>query len=96
MKGVTDSELKIIQDIIKPFQDKYTFYAYGSRVKGNFRPVSDLDLMIKGSSEASLNDLERLKEDFDNSSLSFIVNIVDFYNLEKSFYNIIKRDLKII
>ena len=49
--------------------------------------------MIKGEQQASHNDLEQLRELFDNSNLSYIVNIVDFYSLTKNFYGIIDMDL---
>lgn len=93
IKGVTESELKIINSILEQFKDKYEFFIYGSRVKGNFRFLSDLDMMIKGAELADLGDIEILKENFDNSSLSYIVNIVDYFNLSEDFYNLIKNDL---
>lgn len=93
MIGVTEQELNIIKSIIQPYKDEYKFFVYGSRVKGNFRPLSDLDLMIKGKTHANLNDIENLKDDFDNSNLSYIVNIADYYNISESFYDIIKKDL---
>ncbi|MBR2430615.1 nucleotidyltransferase domain-containing protein [bacterium] len=93
MLGVTEKELEIIKNILMPFREDYNFFAYGSRVKGNFRPLSDLDLMIKGENLAELTDIENLKEKFDNSSLPYIVNLVDYFSLTESFYSIIKKDL---
>ena len=93
MLGITEIELEIIKNILIPFRENYKFYAYGSRVKGNFRPLSDLDLMIKGKTNANLNDIESLKELFDESNLPYVVNICDYYNLSESFYDIIKQDL---
>lgn len=93
MKGVSEEELKIIENILEPFKDKYGFFAYGSRVKGNFRELSDLDIMVKGKEPININDKEELKEKFDNSNLSYVVNLVDYFSLTESFYNIIKEDL---
>ncbi len=93
MKGVTEKELEIIKDILLPFREKYEFFAYGSRVRGDFRELSDLDIMIKGANPAKLENIEKLKEDFDNSNLPYIVNIVDYFSLTESFYDIIKEDL---
>lgn len=93
MLGVTQEELNIIKSIIEPYKNEYKFCAYGSRVKGNFRQLSDLDLMIKGKTNANLNDIESLKELFDESNLPYVVNICDYYNLSESFYDIIKQDL---
>lgn len=93
MKGVSEEELKIIENIIAPYKDKYDFFAYGSRAKGNFRDLSDLDIMVRGKNSININDLEYLKEKFDNSSLPYIVNLVDYFSLTESFYSIIKKDL---
>ena len=93
MKGVSEKELKIIEHIIAPYRDKYDFFAYGSRAKGNFRELSDLDIMIRGKIPININDFEELKEKFDNSSLPYIVNLVDYFSLTESFYNIIEKDL---
>ena len=81
MKGVNEEELKIIANIIAPFKDKYKFFAYGSRVKGNFRELSDLDIMVRGEIPININDFEELKEKFDNSSLPYIVNLIDYFSL---------------
>ena len=94
MKGVNEEELKIIANIIAPFKDKYKFFAYGSRVKGNFRELSDLDIMIKGKNPIEVFELEEIKENFDNSNLSYVVNLVDYFSISESFYNIIKDDLR--
>lgn len=93
IKGITVDEESIIQTILTPYKNKYDFFYYGSRVKGNYRPLSDLDIMIKGDKEADINDINTIKTNFDNSNLPFIVNISDFYNLEEYFYKLIEQDL---
>lgn len=91
--GVTEQEQKIIVDILKDYFGKYSFYYYGSRVKGNFGGVSDLDVLIKGESEMSLSELVELKEKLDESKLPYIVNFTDYHNIDERFYNLIKDDL---
>ncbi len=93
MKGVTKEELAIIKNILAPHKEKYNFFAYGSRVRDDFRELSDLDIMIKSEKEADLSDIEQLKENFDNSSLPYVVNFVDYFNLTKEFYSLIEKDL---
>ena len=51
IKGLTEKEETIVKEILKPYFSKYDFYFYGSRVKGNFRPLSDLDILMKSNSE---------------------------------------------
>lgn len=93
IKGITDSEESIINSVIESFRNKYEFYCYGSRVKGDFCFLSDLDMMIKGIEPANYSDIECLKSLFDNSNLPYVVNISDYYNLDKDFYKIIEKDL---
>jgi predicted nucleotidyltransferase len=91
--GITAQEQQIIIDILNKYSDKYSFYYYGSRVKGTFEKNSDLDILIKGNEEMPLNLLGEIKEAFDNSKLSYVVNFSDYYSLDKDFYNRIEKDL---
>lgn len=93
IKGVTESEEAIIQNILAPFKNDFEFYYYGSRVKGNFEKLSDLDILIKGNAEISYDKLEKIKYLFDNSDLSYIVNFTDYNNIDDKFYNMIEKDL---
>ena len=91
--GVTREEEKIIVGILNGYKKDYDFYYYGSRVKGTFNKTSDLDILIKGTSEMPLLDLVELKEKFDESKLPYIVNFTDYNGLDEKFYNLIKNDL---
>ena len=99
IKGITEDDEIIIKTIIEPYKKDYDFFFYGSRVKGNFRFLSDLDIMIKGvngvnvtnlATTATINDL---KEKFDKSNLSYVVNISDYNSLDENFYKLIEQDL---
>lgn len=92
MKGLTVEQNKIVSDIINQYKN-CKFYAYGSRVKGNFVKSSDLDILVKCDSPLSVKKLEQIKEDFYQSLLPFIVNIADYYSLDNEFYKIIEKDL---
>lgn len=93
IKGVSRSELEIIQSILRPYAQNYEFYFFGSRVRGNFSKSSDLDVLIKGHEEMPLNDLEPIKEQFDESSLPYIVNFIDYHKIDQNFYKLIANDL---
>ena len=93
ISGVTEKEENIIKSILTPYKSKYKFYYYGQRVKGNFRQLSDLDILVEGKS-IDLNDIEALKTAFDNSLLPYVVNLS--YELDEDFYNLIKDDLVVI
>lgn len=91
IKGVTFEEEKVILSILEPYKNKYDFYYYGSRVKGNFRPLSDLDILLTSKNDITINDIYTLKEAFDESILPYVVNIS--YNIDVKFYNLIKNEL---
>lgn len=91
IKGVSSKEENIIRKILEQYSEKYEFYFYGSRVKGNFRPLSDLDILVKSDTEINNEDIENLKEAFDESFLPYVVNLT--YNIDEKFYNLIKADL---
>lgn len=93
IKGVSRSELEIIQSILRPYAQNYEFFFFGSRVRGNFLKSSDLDVLIKGHEEMPLNDLESIKEQFDESSLPYIVNFIDYHKIDQNFYKLIAKDL---
>lgn len=95
IKGLLEKEHSIIQNILSKYKE-YDFFYYGSRVKGNFVKSSDLDILIKGSDIIPLEVIDKIKNEFYLSNLSFIVNICDYNNIDKDFYDQIKADLVFI
>ena len=91
INGITDKEREIINNIIKEYP--YEFYAYGSRVKGDFTKGSDLDILIKSDNEIPIKIIEELKLKFNESRIPYIVNIAIFNDISDDFYNLIKKDL---
>lgn len=93
IKGVSEKEENIIKAILAPYWAAYAFYFYGSRVKGTHSKVSDLDILIKGATEMPLEIIEDLKQQFDESSLPYIVNFSDYHKIDENFYKRIEKDL---
>ena len=93
IKGILPEHEEIVKKILKPYVLDYTFFYYGSRVKGTYSPVSDLDVLIKGNEEMPLSTLTEIKQLFDASSLPYVVNFSDYNKIETSFYELIKKDL---
>lgn len=91
--GINPKEEEIIRNILQPYKEEYDFFYYGSRVKGNFEKMSDLDILIKGKCEMPFDKLELIKYLFDNSDIPYIVNFTDFNKIETRFYNLIEKDL---
>ena len=95
-QGITNKEQEIIENILNKYEKEYSFYYYGSRVKGTFNKTSDLDILIKGKEEIPLSELVQIKEKMDESKLPYIVNFTDYNIIDENFYNLIKDDLVLI
>ncbi len=91
INGITEKEREIINNIINKYP--YEFYAYGSRVKGDFTKGSDLDILIKSDNQIPIKIIEELKLKFNESRIPYIVNIVIFNDISDDFFNLIKKDL---
>ena len=79
----------IIINILKKYP--YTVYAFGSRVKGTQRLLSDLDLCIKEN--ISFRERAHLDADFEESNLPYRVDIVIWPQLKPGFQKNIQKDL---
>jgi uncharacterized protein len=63
---------KIINKILRKYP--YKFFAYGSRVKGTARKLSDLDLCYQDNLSDAL--VFQIEEEFKESDLPFLVELV--------------------
>lgn len=89
LKGVTDKKYSIIKNILTEYNGE--FFACGSRVRGDFSVLSDLDIMVKSNDYGKI--LPELREKFDRSYLPYVVNFVDYNTLDKNIYSLIENDL---
>lgn len=82
--------------IIKSILGKYpySFYAFGSRIKGTEKKFSDLDLCFVEN--IPFNIQAHIDEDFEESDLPFKVDIIDFVNTNSKFKAMISKDLTMI
>jgi predicted nucleotidyltransferase len=83
-------------EIVKAILQKYpyTFYAFGSRIKGTQRKFSDLDICFMDNIPGHI--LSHIREDFEESNLPFTVDIVDWNSCDEKFRAQIKPDLTVI
>ena len=80
---------KIIKNILNQYP--YTFYAFGSRVHGTHKPLSDLDLCFKET--IPLHMITEIRGAFEDSSLAFTVDIVNWNECSAQFKKSITPDL---
>ncbi|MCX7338240.1 MAG: nucleotidyltransferase domain-containing protein [Alphaproteobacteria bacterium] len=84
--------LKITQDILAKYP--YTFYAFGSRARGNPKRFSDLDLCFL--EDIPYNIRSHIEEDFEESDLPYKVDCVHFFSCDETFREIIQKDLVLL
>ncbi|MEG7978772.1 MAG: nucleotidyltransferase domain-containing protein [Mollicutes bacterium UO1] len=80
---------QIIQQIITRYP--YQFYAYGSRVKGTARKLSDLDICYFEDIPDAV--AYQIEEVFKESDLPFIVELVSWKDMSPQFQKLIRKDL---
>lgn len=84
MTGLSKTQIEIIKKIFQTF-DGYVLI-FGSRVRGSFRPDSDLDICLKRSvGKISLLELGNLREALFQSPLPFIVDLFDYADANPVF-----------
>lgn len=96
MIDIEASHLEKVLQILEKHLPAFPVWAYGSRVKGNARPYSDLDLAVISTEDLSLKLMADLKNDFAESDLPFRVEICDWMAISEDFRNIIKENYFIL
>ena len=71
-------------------------WIFGSRIDGNARKYSDLDLVLVGKDKLDGRRIDALKDAFAESDLPFMVDVLDWHTLSKSFRNIIEKKYEVI
>ena len=68
---ISNQDKKILAQILNKYP--YSFYAYGSRVKGTAKKYSDLDLCYRDDIPDEV--IYHVKEELEESDLPFIVEL---------------------
>lgn len=85
MIDLTAAELAIVQRILAAHVPELEVWAYGSRVTGNRKPWSDLDLAIVANTRLPHALLTAIEWDFEESDLPFKVDVTDLAAISPEF-----------
>ena len=96
MLDLTPAQLAEVRSILQAHVPARTVRAFGSRVQGNAKPFSDLDLVIMGDSSLDFRQLADLRDAFAESSLPFRVDVVDWAATSEAFRGIIEAAYKVV
>lgn len=86
---ITNEELAIVKQILQTHIPNLEVWAFGSRVKGNAKPYSDLDLAVITKEPLSLQTHADLVDAFSESDLPWKVDIVDWALVAEPFKQVI-------
>ncbi len=96
MIDITPAEMELVKAILKEYFPDAKVIAFGSRVNGTKRDISDLDLAIDTGRKMSIYELGRIKEAFQESTLPFRVDVLDWNRTSEEFKAIIDQQYEII
>ncbi len=80
--GLTERDMKTIISIFNSYPEVRQVNLFGSRAKGNYRFGSDVDLAIMNKG-VNAKTLTKLRIEFEDSSLPYKIDLVDFTKLKK-------------
>lgn len=92
MVDLDEKYITFIKSVIDKYLNDYELFLFGSRAKGNARKYSDIDIAISSSifSEEIKN---KITFELENSTLPYMVDIIDLNNISEIFKNSIKNSM---
>src|SRR3989338_467429 len=90
------ASLALVKKILKKHLHGVTVKAFGSRVTGQAKPYSDLDLVIMDDKPIPIKKMNELKFEFSNSDLPILIDIINWHAISKSFREKIESDCEIV
>lgn len=89
--AISSEQLRCLLDEIERTIPRATVWAFGSRVKGEHRPASDLDLAVHCDKETARKELLKLNERLIESDLPFKVQLLDYNRLPETMQKNISK-----
>lgn len=96
MIDITPADQEIVTTILKKHVPHAEVRVFGSRHKWTAKPYSDLDLAIVADAKLEKQIIYDLEEAFEESELSFRVDVIDWYAISDEFRAIIEQGYTVI
>ncbi len=96
MIDLAPEQFAIVQRLLATHVPECEVRAFGSRVTGNAKPYSDLDIVLLGPDRLPLMRLAALREAFAESELNIRVDVIDWHTLSDNFRSIIAAKCELL
>lgn len=93
---IQSAYLEIVRQILALHVPGRDVWAFGSRVRGNARSTSDLDLVVMGDEPLSLRAMAMLRNAFSESDLPMKIDVLDWASTSLPFRKIIENQKMLI
>lgn len=91
MLDLTNSDLRIVHGILARTAPGVNVLVFGSRVKGNAKKFSDLDLALDAGSPIDWSVIGELKLALSESDLPIKVDVIDLNDVSERFREMVLR-----
>lgn len=92
MIDLEEKYISFIKEVIFKYLQEGKIYLFGSRAKGKARKYSDIDIALDNK-DLDKTILLKIKNEFENSTLPYEVDVLDLNNISESFKKHIIDDL---
>ena len=89
---IAPQDLQTVQKILQENIPEFAVWAFGSRLSGNARKYSDLDIVILCDKSIETLRMADLREAFSESDLPMKVDIIEWSSLDEEFRSIIREN----
>lgn len=87
----------VVREILRSVAPDCEVWVFGSRAHGRgLKPFSDLDLAVMSSGDAAGHRCAALRRAFEDSSLPFRVDVVEWASLDETFRDLIRRERAVV
>ena len=96
MIDLAPSHLRTVRQLLAGLAPECEVRVFGSRVAGNAKPYSDLDIVLIGGRRLPSVRVSALREAFAESDLPIRVDVLDWHAIPESFRNIITERCEVL
>ena len=96
MIDLQPGHLGIVQAILREHVPDMEVRVFGSRVAGNAREASDLDIAIVGKEKMDWELISRIRDAFSDSDLPMRVDVLDWAAITETFRKVIEQGYEVI